>query len=163
MRLNDCLGVPVYFDSAYTGISESRGFLLWKKIIVGRSWETLSRREQGAILLHEVGHIKRMHAEKRLLPSIWMHLRFPLKMLSILRAKNEVEARSLWDEVLEDSGVAALARAQEFEADKFCADCGYGLDLAMAFSRMKTHIDPLHPSTEERLLRLNPMGGRSAI
>ena len=162
-RLPDILGIPVWFDDAFEGISDSRGFLWWKGIFVGQSWTRLTRREQGAVLLHEAGHVKLWHAEKRILPSLRMHFFNLRKIAAIVRAKNEAQVRSMWGELLKDSGVAALAREQEFEADRFCAGCGYGSDLAMAFSRMQTESDPMHPPTEERLLRLNPMGGRTGI
>jgi Zn-dependent protease with chaperone function len=157
-KLPACLGIPVAFDETFLGISDSRGFLAWKKIVVGPAWLALTEREKGAVLLHEVGHARLLHAEKRFFPALWMHLRYPLKVLAILRAATAAKAASLWDELLEDSGFSALARRQEFEADSFAAGCGYGRDLAMVFTRTKAEFSPLHPPISERIERLATAG-----
>lgn len=154
------LGIPVIYDEKFTGISDSRGLFFRKRVVVGPAFQSLTEREKGAVLLHEAGHVKLWHAEKRLLPTLWMLLS-PLKTFAIVRAKDDAEARVIWAEVLEDSGVAALARSQEFEADRFAAGCGYGMDLARVFARVKEEPTPLHPRAPERIARLlaTPSGG----
>ena len=128
MKIAPCLGIPVRFDAKYTGILDSRGLWRWKKIFVGPAFLAFPPREQQALLLHEVGHCKLKHLEKRL--------------------------RSLWLLFWRPRALAVLCRAQELEADRFAAACGYGAELAEAFRRMK-HVDsPLHPHISERIARL---------
>lgn len=122
-----CLGIRVVFDPTWSGISDSRGLFWWKRIFVGRAFLGFPPREQQAILLHEVGHCKLRHLEKRLL-GLW---------------------RALWWPAL-----FRLCVAQEYEADRFAAGCGYGPDLAQAFRRIRARKSPLHPPLEHRIQRL---------
>jgi Zn-dependent protease with chaperone function len=125
--INDCLGIPVRYDPEAKVIADSRGLLRWKEIVVGPGIFNFSRREQQAILLHEVGHCKLYHLEKRLL-RLW---------------------KLIWPKSL-----ALYCQFQEQQADYYVAQCGYGLDLASAFSRMTSSGGPLHPSTSSRIERL---------
>lgn len=108
-------------------ISDSRGLLRWKKIVVGPEFLQFPPREQQAILLHEVGHCKLRHLEKRLL--------------------------ALW-RIFSPRRLAELCIRQEFEADRFAHGCGYGPDLARAFQRVRASDSPLHPPIAERIARL---------
>lgn len=130
--MDSCLGVPVVFDEKYLGISDSRGLWKWKKIVVGRYFLVFPPREQQAILLHEVGHCKLFHLEKRIL-ALWRLIFCPADLLTVC-----VE--------------------QEYEADRFVRGCGYGPDLARAFGRMRETPDPLHPPVAERVSRLFAAG-----
>lgn len=127
LRANDCLGIPVVFDRKMKLIANSRGIGRWKKIVVGPAFLSFQAREQQAILLHEVGHCKLRHLEKRL-AKFWL--------------------------ILRPSRLAELCRAQEYEADRYAAACGYGVDLARAFSRITATPHPLQPPVNERIDRL---------
>lgn len=124
---NSCLGIPVRYDPDLKVICDSRGILLWKEIVVGPMLMSFPPREQQAFVLHEAGHCKLNHVEKRFL-SLW----------KIFRPKALVE----------------LCHAQEYEADRFVRGCGYGADLARAFSRITPAKDPLHPPLAERISAL---------
>lgn len=126
--LNSCLGIPVRYDQEALGISDSRGLWRWKEIVVGRAFLAFPPREQQAILLHEVGHCKLYHLEKRI-------------------------AR-LWLLVIDPGALLTFCIEQEHEADRFARACGYGPDLARAFGRIKPSSDPLHPPVGERISRL---------
>lgn len=124
---NKCLGIPLLYDDSLRTISESRGLWRWKKIFVGPALLAFPPREQQAIVLHEAGHCKLNHIEKRIL--------------------------ALW-RIFRPSLLALLCIEQEFEADRFVKGCGYGQDLAHAFMRLSPTSDPLHPPLEERISRL---------
>lgn len=124
IELNPCLGIPVRFDPNQKTICESRGLGFLKKVFVGPAFLAFPPREQQALLLHEVGHCKLRHLEKRI-----------VALLTPWRT-------------------ARVCREQEFEADRFAAGCGYGADLARAFLRIQAVPDPLHPPKEERIRRL---------
>lgn len=124
-----CLGIPVRYDPTFNGISESRGLLRWKEIVVGPAFPRFPVDEQSAILLHEVGHCKQYHLEKRLL-KLWLAVWSPRKLL-------------------------AFCAAQEFEADRFVALLGQGASLARALGRVKSAPDTLlHPPQADRIVRL---------
>lgn len=123
-----CLGVPVIYKPALKAISESRGLWPFKRIVVGPTLRAFPEREQQAILLHEVGHCKMFHLEKR-----------------ILQAFTALFRPSL---------ILAYCHAQEFAADEFVAGCGYGMDLARAFSRINPTDSPWHPRRDHRIARL---------
>ena len=123
-----CIGVPVKYDARYAGISDSRGLWRWKKIVVGPAFATFDDREKQAILLHEVGHCKMRHLEKRL--------------------------RSLWMIFVRPFALVQLCIEQEYEADRFVRSLGYGADLARAFSRLRAETSLLHPPVSERIHRL---------
>lgn len=111
------------------GICESRGIWRWTEIVVGRAFDYFSSREQQAILLHEAGHIKLHHGAQRI--------------------------RWLWLVLFSPRRFADLCVEQEFQADRFAANCGYGSDLASALSRLKTGSSgSLHPNSVERIARL---------
>lgn len=115
--------------SRFPGIVETRGLFRWKHIVVGKTLYGFPPREAQAILLHEAGHVRLNHVEKRLLRS--------------------------WKIILWPAGFARLCVMQEFQADNFAANCGYAVELASAFSRMKIDdSSSLHPSVADRLARL---------
>lgn len=109
-------------------ICNSRGIGRWKEIVVGPIFQAFPERERAALLLHEAGHCKLRHLEKRL-AKLWLLVWAPRRL-------------------------AALCRQQEFEADRFVAGCGYGADLARAFSRLKAADSLYHPPMIERIARL---------
>ena len=127
-QLTPCLGIPVFYDPDLKNISDSRGLWRWKKIIVGPQFKNLSEREAGAVLLHEAGHCKLRHLEKRI-SMAWLMLTSPQRLLN-------------------------LCLAQEYEADAFAARCGYGNDLARLFARMQQGQGPFHPELASRISRL---------
>ena len=127
-----CMGIPVIYDPAMENpISNCRGIFRWKKIFVGPAFMRFPPREQAALLIHEVGHCKMFHLEKRILAAL---------------------ALVFWPPAL-----VRLCNAQEFQADLFAAHCGYGRDLANAFLRVQSAEPiPLHPPIAERIARLLP-------
>lgn len=134
LKLDKCLGIPVYYDDALTNISYSFAFWRWNKIVVGPAWRGLPEREAGAVLLHEAGHVKLRHFEKRL--------------------------RMLWLVFVNPGRLLGLCAEQEFQADRFAAECGYGVELAQLFCRLQRSAEkrpdsgPLHPDLSSRIMRL---------
>ena len=126
--LTPCLGIPVYYDPKLKNISDTRGLRRWKKIVVGPGFLRLSEREAGAVLLHEAGHCKLHHLEKRL-SMVWLVLVSPQRLLRI-------------------------CLEQEHEADDFAVKHGYGQDLAQLFSRMEQRKALFHPALSARIARL---------
>lgn len=126
--LTPCLGIPVFYDPDLKNISDSRGLWRWKKILIGPLFLRLSEREAGAALLHEAGHCKLRHLEKRLTMA-WLVLISPQRLLR-------------------------FCLDQEHEADRFAAQCGYGADLAGLFARMEQQKGWFHPKLSERIARL---------
>jgi Zn-dependent protease with chaperone function len=124
----NCLGVPVRYNPKLKFISESRGLWPFKRIVVGPGIRAFAEREQQAILLHEVGHCKMFHLEKRILRVLTAFFR--------------------------PSVIIAYCHAQEFSADEFVAHCGYGLELARAFTRLTQTAGVWHPRSEDRIARL---------
>lgn len=122
--IEPCLGIPVRYDEKHRSIVDSRGVWRWKEIVVGPDFFRFPPAEQAALLLHEAGHVKLQHLEKRLL-CLFTPWRIP-----------------------------ALCRAQEFEADAFVRSIGYARQLAGAFSRLQSTPSPLYPPLSERLQRL---------
>jgi Zn-dependent protease with chaperone function len=120
-----CLGIPVRYDERLTIICESRGVGPWKEIVVGPAFLRFGPRERQALLLHEVAHCKLFHVEKRIL----LLIVFPFCIF-------------------------AYCRDNEFVADKFVKECGYGGDLARAFLKMADRKSVLHPPLMDRILRL---------
>lgn len=124
----NCLGVPIRYDPSLKFVSDSRGLWPFKRIVVGPMLRAFPEREQQAILLHEVGHCKMFHLEKRI-------------------------AR-LFTALFRPKLIVSYCQAQEFAADEFVAGCGYGLDLARAFYRLTPSPSMWHPPRDQRISRL---------
>ncbi len=123
------MGIPVVFDPELEVIADSRGLFRWKMIFVGPKIRAFPPREQQALLIHEVGHCKLRHLERRILAALYL---------------------IFWPPAL-----ARFCRAQEFQADLYVAHCGYGRDLAQAFMRFKSGAGGVfHPPLPERIARL---------
>lgn len=122
-----CHGVRVRYDPQFIGISDSRGIWPLKRIFIGPTFLNFPPREQMALLLHEVGHCKLYHLEKRI-ARLWLLLRPKL--------------------------LFAFCIEQEYEADRFVWRCGYAVELAQAFTRIRVVNSPLHPPVAERIARL---------
>lgn len=70
--LTPCLGIPVYYDSGLKYVfADSRGLWRWKWIVVGAHFARLSPEFKKIVLLHEVGHVRLRHHEKRI-ARLWM-------------------------------------------------------------------------------------------
>lgn len=123
-KLNPVLGVPVSYHPAYRFLSEVR----FGRIVVGEAFFRLSPREQGAVLLHEVGHVKLGHVWRR-----WVFA-----------------ALNFW----RPRAIVAYCREQEFQADAYVAGCGYARDLAMVYAKMEVVPGPWHPAPKDRIERL---------
>lgn len=128
------LGIPVLYKPDLRVISDTFGFWKWKVIRVGPGFITgLRAREKQAVLMHEAGHVKLFHLERRIL-NLWRAFWFP--------------------------SLVAYCREQEFEADRFAAAAGYGLDLAIFFRKIERcgqHKYSFHPDVNDRVARL--LGG----
>lgn len=109
----------------YPTFCEQRGIWRWREIVVGRAFFAFPPREQQAMLLHEIGHIKMGHIRERIVTLLTRPWRF-----------------------------FRLCREQEYEADRFVLLSGFGVELAQAFTRIKAVSDPLHPPVQERIARL---------
>lgn len=154
MKTNEpVLGVAVSFEPTYLGLAETRGLLGWKRVVVGPAFTRLTPRERQAVLLHEAGHAKLWHAEKRVLPMAWAILTHPVLVWHIVMAMDAALAQVRFTAFLEDSGMSEFAQAQEYQADRFAAECGYGADLSQVFLRFGSG-GVLHPSLQSRLIRL---------
>lgn len=148
-RLQDCLGVRVFYDPdfeqasitldfkrwwwpwrtrLYPGICESRGLGRFACVVMGPALLNFPPREQQALLLHEIGHVKMKHVRERIF--------------------------SAWKIVFCPAAFSRLCVRQEYQADGFALGCGYGADLARAFARVTEVKSALHPSREERIARL---------
>ncbi len=120
-------GIAVEFDSGFGLIAQARG--IWNfTIVYGPALFQFQKREQHAILLHEAAHCRLGHVEKRL--------------------------RALWRLFARPRSLALLCREQEFEADAWVANRGYGRELASALARMASMKGALHPSNADRIIRL---------
>lgn len=119
-----CLGIPVRFDPKLKVICDSRGIWRWKEIVVGPDFARFPPGEQMALLLHEAGHCKMFHVERRLaaLFTPWV--------------------------------IPALCREQERAADRFVRSLGHGAALASALARISAPEGPFHPPASERISRL---------
>ena len=149
--LTPCLGIPVYYDSGLKYVfADSRGFWRWKWIVVGPHFARLPPEFKKVVLLHEVGHVKLRHHEKRI-ARLWM--------------------------LLSPSRFSRYFKEQEHEADEFAASaCGrakvitfYRLQLDYSEARppiQKTGMDAVmekvakvfHPDLQLRIARLSGQG-----
>ena len=112
----------------HPGVCELRGMGPWKRVFLGDLSLQLPMRFLRAMIMHEIGHAKHLHNEKRLL--------------------------ALWQIVLAPAAFMRCCIAQEFEADRYAALHGYGSDLAAFLSFVNSPKGALHPSSEERIARL---------
>lgn len=110
--------------------AETAGFLFWKHIRTGAALESLPEDEAHAIVMHEIGHIRHWHVEKRL---IWI-----------------LSGRALWN----PEAFFALCARQELEADDYAAAHGYGLALASFLSKLPDALQDGYPPVHERIARL---------
>lgn len=125
MKISPVMGVPVCFDPKMSGISETRGLGPWKKIVVGPQFSRIDARQQAAILVHEVGHIRLNHLAKRI----------GYALLNFWRPA------AIW----------RYCRMQELQADAFVVGCGYGRDFALFCALMNQAESASHPSSAERI------------
>jgi Zn-dependent protease with chaperone function len=121
-------GIRVSYSDKLSLLSESRGIWPWKKIVVGPLFWQLTFREQGAVLLHEAGHCRNFHLEKRLLMTPYILFRPSL--------------------------VLQICAEQEFEADFYSAAHGYSYELMTLFQKMTAQKSPFHPDMASRIERL---------
>ncbi len=126
--MTDCWDVPVFYDPKLEHFADSRGIGPFKKIVVGPSFSQLAPPEQAAVVLHEVGHCKLRHLEKRLLVA-WMFLLWPPYMVR-------------------------LCHEHEYEADAYAAKQGFGGYLISLFERLEGAKPFWHPSAASRIERL---------
>lgn len=122
------MGITVRF-SRRVEVAQARGIWPFKRIVVGHQWYWLSERERMAVLLHEVGHCKLFHMEKR------------VAMLWVLLTRPEL--------------AKAVCREQEMEADEFAVSRGYGVELRAFVCRSHAEQGPFYPDRKERLRNLN--------
>jgi Zn-dependent protease with chaperone function len=123
----NCLGIPIRYDNTLRVLSDSRGIWPFKRVVFGPAIRAFTRDETEAILMHEVGHCKLFHLEKRLL-RLWM----------IFRPK----------------ALAEYCKKQEHQADYFVCELGRGRELVSAFQKIQSSGGPLHPDTASRIERI---------
>lgn len=111
-------------------IARSASFLWWKRIYIGEKFDRLSTDEKYSVIAHELAHCEGHHTEIRML---FMFIPFLFS----------------W-----------ICRQQEYSADKYAKDRGYGASLARVISR-NANNGPYYPSTESRCARLAPVMGLS--
>jgi hypothetical protein len=110
--------------------AETAGFLFWKRIRTGAALDDLPEDEAHAIVMHEIGHIRHWHVEKRL---AWV-----------------LSGRAL----LNPEGFFAVCARQELEADDYAATQGYALPLAAFLARLPNKPQDGYPPVGERIVRL---------
>lgn len=104
----------------------------WGTIQEGELLELLPEFERKAVLAHERGHIHHGHAKKRLL---WV-----------------VSLRAL----MQPEKFFEMCEAQELEADRYAADCGYRAGLISFLWRRNLHVkSPGYPTSKARLEALH--------
>lgn len=165
MRSNAVLGILVFRDPKLTVMCEARGLWPFQKIVIGPSFERLTTREQGAVLLHEAGHCKLHHTAKRILfVARRPRILFAMLIASIYTAMEGEPDRRMADfaymrRVCKLAPKAALfAKQQEYEADRYAAGCGYALDLAELYARLSDPpAESFHPDNASRIARLTNM------
>lgn len=132
----EVLGIPVYLDRGFKHVCKATGLWRWKRIVVGPLLWRLTERERQAVLIHEAAHCKLFHLEKRILWA-WLALFAPRKLME-------------------------MCYEQEYQADRYAAAAGYGLDLVAFFNKLKqgeVEVD-FHPPLAARIERL--MGTQGA-
>lgn len=122
------LGYPVVLDPECENISQVHGFWRPGKIVVGPNFFKLNQFEQGAVLVHEVGHLELGHARAR-----W---------------------RRWWWLLLKPAAFRAMCIEQEYEADHYAAERGYAGGLASIYGRIENAEGLLHPPVASRIERL---------
>ena len=116
------------FDPDCRNISQVHGFWRPGKIVVGPNFFRLNEFEQGAVLVHEVGHLELGHARAR-----W---------------------RLWWWLLIYPRSFREMCIEQEYEADRYAAERGYAAGLASIYSRIEHAEGLLHPPIAARLQRL---------
>ena len=124
-------GIVVRFDEDFPGVAESRGIWPFKRIVVGARFFHMHGSTQRAVLLHEAGHCKLFHMERRILalPALFLNPGFA----------NDLCVR------------------QELQADKFAADKGFGVELLALIRRMEGDHGRFYPSRERRIAQLEAL------
>lgn len=122
------LGIKVKLDPSIPGLAKARGIWPFRRIYIGQRWYMLTDRQQMAVLMHEAGHCKMFHLEKRV----------AMRWLSPIRS----------------SWVLKICMEQEFEADEFAAQQGYGLALIEILNELDLVTTPSNSSFGERASRI---------
>jgi len=161
----NCLGIPVRYEPTMEHLCDSRG-IFFPEIVVGPAFMQLGERQGQAVLLHEVGHCKLRHALKRLIAVLssplatWLYSRSMLRVArAYFRRMESPEAQRMIQQELiainkRIPHLRELTFNQEYQADFYAAQCGYGGDLVYLFSKMTEPAGGLHPSHESRIARL---------
>jgi Zn-dependent protease with chaperone function len=148
-RLLDLMDIPVFLDSDATVLARAAGVGPWKKILVSPAWEALPNAEKSAVLVHEVGHCKAFHMEKR----IAMLILTALPVLAVLPWPFIVAALTsiaVWE------FTCYQARTHELEADRFAAQAGYAGGLVTYLMRAPevSDAEDFYPTNAERIAAL---------
>ena len=116
----------------------------WKRIYIGKKFHKLTLAQQGAVMAHESYHANNHHTEIRFLYFLFCP----------------------W-------AMKPLCHSQEFEADKFAAECGHRDEMISCLSNSDKE-SYTHPSGKERIARLtrvapvmslstNPRNGETCV
>jgi Zn-dependent protease with chaperone function len=122
------MGYAVQFRESCEHISCVHGFFRPGKIVVGPMFNRLTPFEQGAVLVHEVGHLELGHARAR-----W---------------------RCWWWLIFKPMAFRFMCIEQEYEADQFAARRGYGAGLCSIYRRVENASGLLHPPVQSRIAKL---------
>ena len=127
-----CMGIPVIYRERAPYACYTIFLWPFQRIVVSRDFMRLSPRQKMALLLHEVGHCKGHHLFWRLI-MFWRFVFSPAKLL-------------------------AYCQEQEFEADRFAAERGFGADLIALYRQMKDpeswELRLFHPTFRDRVARI---------
>ena len=122
------MGHRVLYRESCEHISCVHGFWRPGKIVVGPMFNRLTPFEQGAVLVHEVGHLELGHPRQR-----W---------------------RRWWWLIVKPAAFRAMCIEQEYEADRFAAERGYGPALVSIYARIENASGLLHPPVQARIAKL---------
>lgn len=111
----------------HAAAAEARGILWWKRIEITPKFFRLSGAQQQAVLLHEAGHLKRRHNEKRILLAPFCKIPF----------------------------FRRIAWRHEMEADELAVRTGYGRELAAYLASNYAGDGEFYPPFLTRIANIN--------
>lgn len=151
-------------------VAKASGLWPFKSIVLGGWWFHLDGAEKQAVLLHEVGHCKHWHMEKRVLwialalltPKLWRGLLKGMdnRATADIRQWMASKAGRQWMRDSVPRFLIDVFHDQEYEADEFAARRGYGVELISAILKIPDHPEgsvlyPTHEAREKMVKELN--------
>lgn len=155
-------GIPVHVDMHQRQHACAVGVWPFKKIVVGENFFYLQSGERQAVLMHEVGHSMRFHAERRI-GLFFLSLLSPLLWIAAMRAPKTDDINSIefdsWVSKHVPQMILARCAEHEHEADEFAVRLGYGVELLSHISRARGHQGAFYPSIDARVNRIQQVIG----